>query len=56
MTPSKFVAFVAGFLLAVLLTRPAVVSAASQLVFGSYNNRAKAVVVTSSGAVIVAIN
>lgn len=57
MTSSKAVlVFVAGILLGSVLAQSRVAEAASQLMFGSYNNAAKAVTVTSAGSVNVALN
>lgn len=56
MTSSKVVSFVVGFLVAAILLRSGAVEAANGLLFGSYNNAAKAVAVTSAGALIVSVN
>lgn len=57
MTSSKVVlAFVAGILLGSVLAQSHVAEAANQLMFGSYNNAAKAVTVTSAGYVNVVLN
>lgn len=56
MTSSKVVAFLVGFLVAMILSRSGAVEAASGLMFGSYNNAAKAITVTSTGAVNVQLN
>lgn len=51
---SKGALFLVGLLLGGLLVRSA--DAASELMFGSYSGAAKAITVTSTGAVIVSSN
>lgn len=56
MSKDKALLVFAGMVLGALLTRPAVVDAANTLMFGSVSGAAKAVAVTSAGAVIVTLN
>lgn len=52
----KLLLFVAGMVVGALLSRTPVAEAASNLMFGSYMNAAKAVIVTSTGQVEITTN
>lgn len=53
MSNRTFWMFVAGLLVGVVLTHQSTVQAASELMFGSYNNAAKAIRVDSTGKVLI---
>lgn len=53
---SKALLFLAGVLVGALLLQPQAVETATALMFGSYSNAAKAITVTSTGAVQVFLN
>lgn len=57
MTPSRVVTFILGAALGIVLARTPVVDAVEQaLMFGSYNNTAKLIQVTSTGAIKAHLN